>query len=221
MLKGTVKWFNNAKGYGFIGRDDGKNDIFVHFSGIENDGFKTLAEGDKVEFEAVDSQKGPMAAKVKVVTAIIAMLLTLTAGSFAQSKKPVIPKDVPAVAPASDAPKAAITPPTLPPATPDEAKQLKSALDMLSLANLSIQTAQNKASQTDPVAKQAYKILTDELNTDSDVIAARKDADEKRKELLEKIDVLRKKQGLDKTYDWNFDQNRFIKTQPDSTPDKK
>ncbi len=62
-LKGTVKWFNNAKGYGFIGRDDGP-DVFVHYSAITSEGYKSLQEGDKVEFEIVQGQKGPQAANV-------------------------------------------------------------------------------------------------------------------------------------------------------------
>jgi CspA family cold shock protein len=62
-LKGTVKWFNNAKGFGFIGRDDGP-DVFVHYSAINADGYKSLQEGDMVEFEIVDGQKGPQAANV-------------------------------------------------------------------------------------------------------------------------------------------------------------
>ena len=62
-LKGTVKWFNNAKGYGFLGRDDGP-DVFVHYSAITSDGYKSLQEGDKVEFEIVQGQKGPQAANV-------------------------------------------------------------------------------------------------------------------------------------------------------------
>jgi cold shock protein len=62
-IKGKVKWFNNAKGYGFIGRDDGP-DVFVHYSGITADGYKSLQEGDDVEFEIVDGQKGPQAANV-------------------------------------------------------------------------------------------------------------------------------------------------------------
>jgi cold shock protein len=63
-LKGTVKWFNNAKGYGFIGRDDGGSDIFLHYSAITSEGYKTLAEGDRVEFEILQGQKGPQAANV-------------------------------------------------------------------------------------------------------------------------------------------------------------
>jgi CspA family cold shock protein len=63
-LKGTVKWFNNAKGYGFIGRDDGNPDVFVHYSAITAEGYKSLQEGDAVEFEIVQGQKGPQAANV-------------------------------------------------------------------------------------------------------------------------------------------------------------
>ena len=62
-LKGTVKWFNNAKGFGFIGRDDGP-DVFVHYSALIAEGYKSLQEGDNVEFEIVDGQKGPQAANV-------------------------------------------------------------------------------------------------------------------------------------------------------------
>ena len=63
-LKGKVKWFNQAKGYGFISHDGG-DDLFVHFSEIQGDGFKTLAENQEVEFEMGDGEKGPVA---KVVT---------------------------------------------------------------------------------------------------------------------------------------------------------
>ena len=62
-LQGTVKWFNDAKGYGFISREGGP-DVFVHFSAIQGSGFKSLAEGDHVEFEIVQGQKGPQAADV-------------------------------------------------------------------------------------------------------------------------------------------------------------
>ena len=63
MSQGPVKWFNDSKGYGFITTDEGK-DVFVHFSAITGDGFKTLAEGQKVSFEVVDGEKGPQAANV-------------------------------------------------------------------------------------------------------------------------------------------------------------
>ena len=60
---GTVKWFNETKGFGFIEREDGP-DVFVHFSAIQGDGFKTLADGQKVEFDVTDGQKGPQAENV-------------------------------------------------------------------------------------------------------------------------------------------------------------
>lgn len=63
MNKGTVKWFNNQKGYGFICDEQGK-DIFVHFSGLKMDGYKTLEEGQAVEFELVNGPKGPQATNV-------------------------------------------------------------------------------------------------------------------------------------------------------------
>ena len=65
---GTVKWFNSTKGYGFIQPDAGGKDVFVHFSAIGGSGFKSLAEGDKVEFEVVQGQKGPQAADVTKVS---------------------------------------------------------------------------------------------------------------------------------------------------------
>ncbi|MGZ3514574.1 MAG: cold-shock protein [Thermodesulfobacteriota bacterium] len=67
MAKGRVKWFNEKKGYGFISRDDG-NDVFVHFSAIKRDGFKSLYEGDEVEFEVSEGPKGLQATNVVVVS---------------------------------------------------------------------------------------------------------------------------------------------------------
>ena len=61
---GTVKWFNDAKGYGFITLEDGSKDCFVHHSAIQGNGFKTLAEGDRVQFDVVQGQKGPAAENV-------------------------------------------------------------------------------------------------------------------------------------------------------------
>ncbi|PKM92563.1 MAG: cold-shock protein [Elusimicrobia bacterium HGW-Elusimicrobia-4] len=66
-MRGKVKWFNDSKGYGFIAKDDGSGDVFVHFSSVGGDGFKSLAEGDAVEFDVEDSDKGPKAANVKKV----------------------------------------------------------------------------------------------------------------------------------------------------------
>ena len=67
MATGTVKWFNDAKGYGFISPDGGDKDLFVHHSAIAGEGFKSLAEGAKVEFELGQGQKGPQAQNVRVI----------------------------------------------------------------------------------------------------------------------------------------------------------
>ena len=61
---GTVKWFNDAKGYGFIARDSGGSDVFVHYSAVQTDGYRSLAEGQRVEFFIEDGPKGPAAAYV-------------------------------------------------------------------------------------------------------------------------------------------------------------
>jgi CspA family cold shock protein len=66
MAEGTVKWFNDAKGFGFIEQDNGP-DVFVHFSEIQGDGFKSLAEGDRVSFEVTQGQKGPQSANVRKI----------------------------------------------------------------------------------------------------------------------------------------------------------
>ena len=63
-IKGKVKWFDEAKGFGFITPDNGEKDVFVHFSAINSNGFKTLAEGQRVEFDILDGAKGPSAANV-------------------------------------------------------------------------------------------------------------------------------------------------------------
>jgi len=64
MATGTVKWFNESKGYGFISQDDGGKDVFVHFSAIQGDGFRTLKEGQNVSFDVESGPKGPQATNV-------------------------------------------------------------------------------------------------------------------------------------------------------------
>ncbi len=66
MITGTVKWFNEKKGFGFLSREDG-DDVFVHHTSIQGDGFKTLSEGQQVEFEVQDGPKGPQAVNVKAL----------------------------------------------------------------------------------------------------------------------------------------------------------
>jgi CspA family cold shock protein len=67
MATGTVKWFDDAKGYGFIAQSEGGDDVFVHFSAINSEGFKTLAEGAKVEYDVEQGPKGPQARDVTIV----------------------------------------------------------------------------------------------------------------------------------------------------------
>lgn len=67
MATGTVKWFNDAKGFGFIAPENGGKDIFVHHTAIQADGFRSLSEGQRVEFEVEQGQKGPQAASVRIV----------------------------------------------------------------------------------------------------------------------------------------------------------
>jgi len=67
MATGTVKWFNSEKGYGFITPDDGSKDLFVHYTSIEGDGYRSLTEGQKVEYTPTQGQKGPQASSVRPI----------------------------------------------------------------------------------------------------------------------------------------------------------
>jgi CspA family cold shock protein len=67
MAQGTVKWFNADKGFGFISQDGGGPDVFVHFSAIQSSGYRSLEEGQRVEFEVTQGQKGPQAENVRIV----------------------------------------------------------------------------------------------------------------------------------------------------------
>jgi CspA family cold shock protein len=67
MATGTVKWFNSEKGYGFIAQDGGGGDVFVHYSAITGGGYRELTEGQKVEFEVAQGQKGPQAGNVRAI----------------------------------------------------------------------------------------------------------------------------------------------------------
>ncbi|MGD8742693.1 MAG: cold-shock protein [Granulosicoccaceae bacterium] len=67
MATGTVKWFNESKGFGFISPDEGGADVFVHFSAIQGSGFRTLAEGQKVSYDITEGQKGPQASNVTAI----------------------------------------------------------------------------------------------------------------------------------------------------------
>jgi CspA family cold shock protein len=70
QFTGTVRWFNNAKGYGFLGRNDGGPDVFAHYTSIHRDGYKTLKEGEPVSFDIIQSEKGPQADNVLPLSSI-------------------------------------------------------------------------------------------------------------------------------------------------------
>lgn len=67
QFEGSVRWFNNAKGYGFVGRNDGGADVFIHYTAIQSDGYKTLKEGEAVTFDIIQGEKGPQADRVTPV----------------------------------------------------------------------------------------------------------------------------------------------------------
>ena len=143
-----------------------------------------------------------------VVLSIVALGLVNVA---AWSQKPAA---TPAK-PAAEAVKPAATPAA--PAKPVDAatvKSLKDALSIFQLDQLAVQTAQNTASQTDAVAKRAMQVLNEALAASPEVRKAQEQLEADRKALLDKIEVLRKQQGLDQSWDWDFNQNKFVQTKP-------
>ena len=105
QYKGTVKWFNNAKGFGFLGREGGA-DVFVHYSSIQSDGYKSLKEGDAVEFDIIEGSKGPQADHV----------VRINDGTPQTAVAPKTAAAPPAVAQTPEAPPAAEPPAAEPPA---------------------------------------------------------------------------------------------------------
>jgi cold shock protein len=120
QYKGTVKWFNNAKGFGFLGREGGA-DVFVHYSSIQSDGYKSLKEGDEVEFDIIEGSKGPQADHVVRVNDVAPQTTAApqTAAEQAPAAAPPAvaqtPEEPPAVAPAAAEPAAVETPPAAEP----------------------------------------------------------------------------------------------------------
>jgi CspA family cold shock protein len=127
QYKGTVKWFNNAKGFGFLGREGGA-DVFVHYSSIQSDGYKSLKEGDEVEFDIIEGSKGPQADHVVRIDdgpppAAAPSAIEQTPGEPPAAVPPAgappiiaeTPEEPPAVVPHADAPPAAEPPAVEPP----------------------------------------------------------------------------------------------------------
>jgi CspA family cold shock protein len=112
-----VKWFNNAKGFGFLGREGGA-DVFVHYSSIQSDGYKSLKEGDEVEFDIIQGSKGPQADHVVRIndvapqTAVASQTAAEQAPAAAPPAVAQTPEEPPAVAPPAAEPAAVETPPS-------------------------------------------------------------------------------------------------------------
>jgi CspA family cold shock protein len=117
QYKGTVKWFNNAKGFGFLGREGGA-DVFVHYSSIQSDGYKSLKEGDEVEFDIIQGSKGPQAdhvVRINDVAPQSAVAPQPAAEQAPAAAPPAVaqtPEEPPAVAPPAAEPAAVETPPS-------------------------------------------------------------------------------------------------------------
>jgi len=117
QYKGTVKWFNNAKGFGFLGREGGA-DVFVHYSSIQSDGYKSLKEGDEVEFDIIEGSKGPQADHVVRIndaapqTAVAPKTAAEQTPAAAPPAVAQTPEEPPAVAPPATEPAVVETPPS-------------------------------------------------------------------------------------------------------------
>ena len=112
QYKGTVKWFNNAKGFGFLGREGGA-DVFVHYSSIQSDGYKSLKEGDEVEFDIIQGSKGPQADHVVRINDVApqSAVAPQTAAEQAPAAAPPAVAQTPEAPPAAE-PPAVETPPS-------------------------------------------------------------------------------------------------------------
>jgi CspA family cold shock protein len=118
QYKGTVKWFNNAKGFGFLGREGGA-DVFVHYSSIQSDGYKSLKEGDEVEFDIIEGSKGPQADHVMRINdgpPAAAAPAAAAPSAAAPSAVEQTPEEPPAAVPPANAPPIIAETPGEPPA---------------------------------------------------------------------------------------------------------
>lgn len=149
---------------------------------------------------------------MKTALQTLTLIATLMLGNvIAWSQKPATPTPT---APA----KPAATAPAPKPVDAATVKQLKDALTVFQLDQLAAQTAQNSASQSDTVAKRALQILNEALAANPEVQKANTQMEADRKELLAKIESLRKQQGLDASWDWDFNQAKFVQTKPPAPP---
>lgn len=153
--------------------------------------------------------------KKNLFAVIVALSLV---NALAWSQKPAATPTKPAVEPSKTAAKAPAPAEAVKPVDATTAKSLKDALSIFQLDQLAVQTAQNTASQTDAVAKRAMQVLNEALTASPEVQKANAQMEADRKALLDKIEALRKQQGLDQSWDWDFNQNKFVQTKPPTPP---
>lgn len=154
----------------------------------------------------------------KNLFAVIVALSLVNALAWSQ-KTAATPTKPAATEPAKPAAKAPAE--TAKPVDAATAKSLKDSLSIFQLDQLAVQTAQNTASQTDAVAKRAMQVLNEALAASPEVQKANAQMEADRKALLDKIEALRKQQGLDSSYDWDFNVGKFVQTKPPTDPTKK